>query len=94
MTARCVGEFVDLAERTLADPSGNELSDDDLAEVMTAATKLYAARAEDRGEYPPPVDAKKVSATEIATIASEMVRAVDLNMFDLSMWHGRPRGRS
>jgi hypothetical protein len=65
------------------------LSDAELARAMTAAVKLYAARAEDSCEYPPPLDKAEVNATEVATMVSEMIRVVDLNMFDLSMWHRR-----
>jgi len=65
------------------------VSDADLERVMTAAVKLYAFRSEDTGDYPPPLDKAQVNATEVATAVSEMIRVVDLNMFDLSMWHRR-----
>lgn len=65
------------------------LSDAEIERAMTAVVKLYAARSEDRCEYPPPVDKGAVNATEVATVVSEMIRVVDLNMFDLSMWHRR-----
>ena len=61
---------------------------------MTAAVRLYAARAEARDTFPPPLVGGQVTATDVATVVSEMVRVADLNMFDLSMWHGRNRGRS
>jgi hypothetical protein len=87
----CANEFVWLAELELSggDPG---LSDDDIAQVLTAAVRLYAARAEIRDEYPPPLVREKVTATDVAITVSEMVRIADLNMFDLSMWHGRTRG--
>jgi hypothetical protein len=65
------------------------LTDAELAAVLTAAVKLYAARAEETCDYPPPLDKEAVNATEVATMVSEMIRVVDLNMFDLSMWHRR-----
>jgi hypothetical protein len=82
---------VQFAEQELAHPERDELTDQDLALVMTAAVRLYAARSEARGAFPAPLLAGKVTATEVATAVSEMVRVADLNMFDLSMWHGRPR---
>lgn len=94
MTAlSCVNEFVRLADLEL---SGGEpaLSDEDVASVMTAAVRLYAARAEARDQYPAPLVAEKVTATDVAVAVSEMVRVADLNMFDLSMWHSRSRGGS
>ena len=88
----CAEEFVRLAEHELSAGEPG-LSDEDIAQVMTAAVRLYAARAEARDEYPPPLVAEKVTATDVAITVSEMVRVADLNMFDLSMWHGRGRGR-
>jgi hypothetical protein len=89
----CISEFVWLAELEL---SGGEpaISDNDLASVMTAAMRLYAARAEARDAFPPPLLRDKITATDVAVTVSEMVQVVDLNMFDLSMWHGRTRGRT
>jgi hypothetical protein len=87
----CVDAFVRIAEEDRATPDSGVLTDQELAEVMTAAVRLYAARCEARSAFPPPLVADKVTATEVATAVSEMVRVVDLNMFDLSMWHGRPR---
>jgi hypothetical protein len=89
--AACVAQFVDLAEQDLAHPAHGALTDADLAAVLTAAVRLYALRCEVRDKYPAPLIAEKVTATEVATVVSEMVRVADLNMFDLSMWHGRPR---
>lgn len=77
-----VGAFVAAAEN-------GSLTDAQIEAVLTAAVKLYAARTEDSGDYPPPLDKAQVNATEVATMVSEMIRVVDLNMFDLSMWHRR-----
>jgi hypothetical protein len=84
-----VESFVALAERTLASGNCDVFSDTDLERVMTAAVKLYAAKAEGAGAYPPPVTAERVTPTEVVTVASEMIRAAGLNLFDLSMWFRR-----
>jgi hypothetical protein len=89
--AACVAQFVTLAERDLVQPAHGDLSDADLAAVMTAAVRLYASRCEVRDTFPAPLIAEKITATDVATVVSEMIRVADLNMFDLSMWHGRPR---
>jgi hypothetical protein len=69
-----------LAERTLA--SGN-------FDAFSDAVKLYVAKAEATGAYPPPVTAERVTPTEVVTVVSEMIRAAGLNLFDLSMWFRR-----
>ncbi len=93
MTAACVAEFTRLAEADRRTPMAGELTDEELMHVMTAAVRLYAARAEARDAFPAPLSAAKVTATEVATVVSEMVGLVDINMFDLSMWHGRRHGQ-
>jgi hypothetical protein len=78
-----------LAELTLASGNFDAFSDADLEHVMTSAVKLYVAKAEATGAYPPPVTAERVTPTEVVTVVSEMIRAAGLNLFDLSMWFRR-----
>jgi hypothetical protein len=91
--AACINEFVAAAVRDLQQPEAGDISDADLARAMTAAVRLYAARVEARDAFPPPLQTGEVTATDVAIAVSEMIRAVDMNLFDLSMWHGRPRNR-
>jgi hypothetical protein len=84
-----VEAFMALAERTLASGNYDVFSDVDLERVMTATVKLYVAKAEKAGAYPPPVAAGQVTPTEVVTVVSEMIRAAGLNLFDLSMWFRR-----
>jgi len=92
-TPACIADFVAAAGRDLAHPEAGEIADADLAKAMTAAVRLYAARVEARDRFPAPLEAGEVTATDVAITASEMIRAVDMNLFDLSMWHGRPRNQ-
>jgi len=93
MTADCIAEFVRLADAARSQPDRNDITDSDLRDVLTAAIQLYATRAEARDEFPSPLKAERVTATEVAIVVSEMIRAADLNMFDVSMWHSRQRQR-
>lgn len=62
-----------------------------LSDVLSAAVKEYAARFERDGHaLDPPVDRHAVTATEVVIVASELIRAVDLNLFDVAMWYRRP----
>jgi hypothetical protein len=92
------GEFRDhaealagLAERMLANGAAAQIASEDIARVLTAAVKLYAARAEAEAMPPPPVSADRITPTEVVVVISEMMRAVNLNLFDLSMWYRRAR---
>jgi hypothetical protein len=84
-----VEAFTSLGERILASGNCRALSDGDLERVLTAAVKLYVAKAEEGGVYLPPVTAERVTPTEVVTIVSEMIRAAGLNLFDLAMWFRR-----
>lgn len=87
----CCDDFVALADAAIASGDFNAVSDDAIAKVMTAAVKLYAAKAEATETLPPPVAPDRITPTEVVVTVSEMIRAADLNLFDLSMWYRRAR---
>jgi hypothetical protein len=84
------GDFVDAAEHALASGKLDGVSDVELERVMTAAVRLYAAKAE--GDTPPPVVApEQVTPTDIVVTVSALIRAVGLNLWDVSMWFNREK---
>jgi hypothetical protein len=83
--------FVDVAERALADGASSAVPSGDIEHVLTAAIKLYAAKAEAEGQFPAPVTAEKVTPTEIVLVVSELLRTADISLFDLAMWYRRGR---
>ena len=92
------GEFAALAEdllkvvgRTLARGDYTSISSGELASVLTSAMKLYAAKAEAEGQLPAPISAERLTPTEVVLIVTEMLRACNLNLFDLAMWYRRAR---
>jgi hypothetical protein len=68
------------------------ISDRELQQVLTAATKIYAAKVERRGHDVAPFPPGTVTATETVVTACGMIRAADLNMFDVAIWFHRPQG--
>ncbi len=88
-----VNGFVALAEAARDTPEDTTLlTDEELMAAMTAAVRLYAARAEALERFAPPIDKSKVMPTEALRAISEMIRTIDVNMFDVSMWHARQGG--
>jgi hypothetical protein len=80
---------------TMALQSGelDAVPDEALRRVLTAAVKAYAAKAEAAvGEFAP-FEGDQVTATETAVTACAMIRAAELNLFDIAMWFGRPVSR-
>jgi hypothetical protein len=67
------------------------LSDQALCAQMTELVREYARRFEQGGgAIGTPVDSRQLSATEVVITASELIRAMDLNLFDVAMWFRRP----
>lgn len=81
--------FAETAEQVLASGAASQVESGDIERVLTAAMKLYAAKAEGAATLPPPVAADKLSPTEAVVVISETMRALNLNLFDLSMWYRR-----
>ena len=65
------------------------MSDESLQRVLSAAVRLYAAKTEDRAHELAPFGDKPVNATEAVTAICAIMRAADLNFFDLQMWYRR-----
>jgi hypothetical protein len=81
--------FVSVAERALTKGASSHVPSSELERVLTAAIKLYAAKAEAEEKFPAPVSAEKVTPTEIVLVVSELLRAADISLFDLAMWYRR-----
>ena len=81
--------FAAAAERALASGESSRIAGGDLARVMTAAVKLYAAKTETEETPAAPVSAEQVTPTEVVVVVSEMLRAVNVSLFDLAMWYRR-----
>lgn len=84
--------FCEYVEAMQAEGRIAEISEDVLRDVISAAIKAYAAKVEDRGVEFPPVDIAKVTATEGVIAVCAIIRAIDLNMFDVNMWFNRSGG--
>ena len=83
-------EFCDAVTAALQSGDLDAIPDDELRRVLTAAVKAYAAKVEAAGGELAPYEAHAVTATETAVTACAMIRAADLNPFDIAMWFQRP----
>lgn len=68
-------------------------SEETVQKLMTAAVKLFAAKVEQEDRFFSPIldPGKLVTPTDVVVTVSEILRAVNLNTFDLAMWFNRPR---
>ena len=85
-------DFCAAARDALKRGEPDAISDKTLQQVLTAAVKVYAAKVERRGHDVVPFPQHAVTATETVVTACAMIRAADLNLFDVAMWFHRPPG--
>lgn len=80
------------AEAALADGTTAAISDLAVQRLLTAGTRLFAAKAEQENRYfSPLIGGDPATATDVAITVTDLLRAVGLNTFDLAMWSNRPR---
>jgi hypothetical protein len=85
-------DFCVAARDALKRGEPDAISDKTLQQVLSAAVKIYAAKVERRGHDVVPFPQHAVTATETVVTACAMIRAADLNMFDVAIWFHRPPG--
>jgi hypothetical protein len=85
-------DFCAAARDALKRGKPDAISDKALQDVLTAAVKVYAAKVERRGRDVAPFANGTVTATETVVTACGLIRAADLNMFDVAIWFHRPPG--
>jgi len=85
-------DFCAAARDALKRGEPDAISDHTLQQVLTAAVKVYAAKVELRGHDVVPFPQHAVTATETVVTACGLIRAADLNMFDVAIWFHRPPG--
>jgi hypothetical protein len=78
-------------EQLVRDGNPDGLSDEALRQVFASIVKLFAAKAEaaDFSDDFVPYSPEAVTATQTVVTACAMIRAADLNMFDVAMWFAR-----
>jgi hypothetical protein len=84
--------FATMAADALKRGEPDAIPDELLRKTLAAAVKVYAAKAERRGGALAPFAEGTVTATESVVAACALIRAADLNMFDVAMWFHRAPG--
>ncbi len=73
-------------QRGLADGKTDVLTPAAVQALMAALCKSYAAQIEAGGEFMPLNGRSGVTATDIMVTASKLLRAGNLQVFELGMW--------
>ncbi len=95
-------ELAEISESALAETlrrlergETGEVSDETVQALLTAGVRLYARKVDEEGrDFSPVRDPAALTATDVAVTVTGLLRAADLNLFDLAMWTNRaPRGQ-
>jgi hypothetical protein len=71
-------------QAALDDP--DRVSDDELRELVAGVVKLYAARADAGMRRALPADGGGVSITDAMLTITDLMNALNVQLFELSMW--------
>jgi hypothetical protein len=66
----------------------NDLTEDEIRAIISAATRLYANASSQAGRELPPLS-PDVSTTDALTLSCALLRSQDLTPFEMAMWFGR-----
>ena len=89
VASRTVLEF---AEKALNEGTTDQISDETVQRLLTAGPRLFANKIEMEDRFFLPFTSPEATtATDVVVTVSDMLRAVNLNTFDLAMWFQRPR---
>jgi DNA-binding transcriptional regulator YbjK len=67
-------------------PAAPQLGDADIQDMLAKAVRLYAERAAEREGGLPAFASDAATATEVMVAVTAMLKAVNLQLFDLGMW--------
>jgi hypothetical protein len=93
IASEAAAAFSDAVTAALRDGEPDAIDAATLRGVLTAAVKAYVAKCEAAGGELAPFEPEAVTATEAAVTACALIRAADLNLFDIAMWFQRPVAR-
>ncbi|WP_341977707.1 hypothetical protein LTA6_001840 [Microbacterium sp. LTA6] len=68
---------------------GAEVSDEQIADVLYAAARLFSAKTDRVGKISWPIRADALNATETVVLVTALLDAADVNLFDMAIWYRR-----
>ncbi len=74
------------AEKILGLKDGEEISDEMVQQAMTALVRLYTVKFQLGERWPPFETGKPMPATAVMIMSSAMLRAVNVEVFELGLW--------
>ena len=77
----------EIADRLHRSGEAPGVADQAVQELLTAGVQLYSQKRSADQELSPFVE-HTITATDVSIVATGMLEAVDLQLFELTLWHG------
>lgn len=94
--ARAIGELESLVKRlgeltaqVTEERLGADISDDQIADVLYSAARLFSAKSDRVGKIAWPIQSDALNATETVVLVTALLDAADINLFDMAIWYRR-----
>jgi hypothetical protein len=84
---RLAAQVREIADRLHRAGSGPEVGDEAVQALLTAGVQLYVQKRIAEQELKP-FPENTVTATDVSIVTTGMLEAVDLQLFELTLWHG------
>jgi hypothetical protein len=79
--------ILDEVQRLLRSDAVDDVPDQAAQDLLLAAVRLFSAKR-DRGSSMAAFGSDQVTATDVAVTAVAMTQVVNLELFELALWHG------
>ncbi|ALG12207.1 hypothetical protein [Kibdelosporangium phytohabitans] len=66
-----------------------EVADQDIADLLYAAARLFSAKTDRVGKIAWPIREDALTATETVVLVTALLDAADVNLFDMAIWYRR-----
>lgn len=86
------GELLRASRELVASNEAYRVSDDAVAQILTAAIRLYVAKSDGEERTFSPIAGQRdseMTPTELLSAVSEMLRAMHLGPMELALWYRR-----
>jgi hypothetical protein len=89
---RMAAELLRSSRELVENNEASRVSDEAVAQLLTAAIRLYVAKSDGEERTFPPISGRndsELTPTELLSAVSEMLRAMHLGPMELALWYRR-----
>lgn len=87
--ADAIASLRDVTDRIIASGQVGQVTDEQVAEPLYAAARLFSERRDRTGQSNWPIGEDALNATETVVLVTALLEAADVNLFDMAIWYRR-----